>query len=63
MELVNILASVEGRETFPLVIPKEAFAAIAASFFLFLGLVTYSFRNVANRHSEKWSDASDNAHH
>ena len=58
-----ILAS-ETEVTHPLVIPAIAFAIIAAGFFVFMGLVTYSYKNVAARHRQKWSEASDHgAHH
>ncbi|MDH6278782.1 MAG: hypothetical protein ACEQR4_00840 [Rhodoluna sp.] len=57
-----ILAS-EAEVTYPLVIPAIAFAIIAAGFFTFLGLVTYSYKDVAARHRQKWSDASDHAAH
>jgi hypothetical protein len=54
----------ETEVTHPLVIPAIAFALIAAGFFTFLGLVTYSYKNVANRHSQKFSSAEDHgAHH
>lgn len=58
-----ILAN-EAEATHPLVIPAIAFAIIAASFFVFMGLVTFSYKNVAARHRQKWSDAADHgAHH
>ncbi|AXE54438.1 MULTISPECIES: hypothetical protein [Aurantimicrobium] len=64
MNAVEILANTEGHETFPLVLPAIAFGIIAAGFFTFLGLVTYSYKNVAARHRQKWSEASDHgAHH
>ena len=46
-----ILAS-EAEVTYPLVIPAIAFAIIAAGFFTFLGLVTYSYKDVAARHRQ-----------
>lgn len=63
MNAVEILANTEGQESFPLVIPAIAFAIIAAGFFTFLGLVTYSYKDVAARHRQKWSAANDNAAH
>ena len=57
-----ILAS-EAEATFPLVLPAIVFGIIAAGFFTFLGLVTYSYKDVAARHRQKWSDASDHAAH
>lgn len=44
----------------PLVMPNWAFALTAFVVFLFMGIVTWSFRDVANRHAHK--TASD-AHH
>lgn len=61
MDFVSILANAEGATEFPLVIPSIAFAAIAAGFFIFMGLVTYSYKNVASRHRDKWSEG--NSHH
>jgi hypothetical protein len=63
MNASEILANTEGHESFPLVIPAIAFAIIAAGFFTFLGLVTYSYKDVAARHRQKWSDATDHSHH
>jgi hypothetical protein len=42
----------------PLVLPNWAFPAIAAAAFLVLGFVTWSYRDVANRHSDKTGGAS-----
>lgn len=57
-----ILAS-ETEVSYPLVLPAIAFAIIAAGFFTFLGLVTYSYKNVAARHRQKWSEADHGSHH
>jgi hypothetical protein len=37
----------------PLIMPPIAFAAIAFSIFLLLGVVTWTYRDVANRHAHK----------
>jgi hypothetical protein len=37
----------------PVVMPPIAFAGIAAAIFLVLAIVTFSYRDVANRHSDK----------
>jgi hypothetical protein len=37
----------------PLIMPPIAFAAIAFSVFLFFGVVTWTYRDVANRHANK----------
>ncbi|PZQ88245.1 MAG: hypothetical protein DI534_12340 [Leifsonia xyli] len=42
-------------ELAPLIAPAWVFAAIAAAIFIVLGFVTYSYRDVANRHSDKAS--------
>lgn len=48
----------------PLIMPPLAFAAIAAAIFLVLAIVTWSYRDVANRHSDKTGgDTSHDAHH
>lgn len=37
----------------PLIAPPEVIAGVAALVFLMLGLVTFAYRDVANRHSNK----------
>ena len=37
----------------PLIAPAEVIAGVAALVFLMLGLVTFAYRDVANRHSNK----------
>ena len=47
-----------------LALPNWAFPAIAAAVFLVLAFVTWSYRDVANRHSDKTGgDASAHAGH
>jgi hypothetical protein len=44
-------------------LPAFVYAIIAASAFLALGVVTFSYRDVAGRHRHKWSQTSGhNAH-
>jgi len=50
---VLVTAETEEHALNPVVMPPIAFAAIAAGIFLVLALVTYSYRDVANRHSDK----------
>jgi hypothetical protein len=57
--LAAIIAEHE-EELAPLIMPPAAFAGIAAAVFLVLALISWSFRDVANRHSDKVS-ASDHA--
>ena len=52
----------ETEEKAPLLMPALAFAGIAVGIFLLLGFVTWSFRDVANRHSNKTAKGGD-AHH
>lgn len=42
-------------ELAPLIAPPIVFAGIAAAIFVVLAFVTWSFRDVANRHSDKTS--------
>ena len=58
--LVTLVTETE--ELAPLIMPSLAFAGIAVAVFLLLGFVTWSFRDVANRHSNKTSRGGD-AHH
>ncbi len=41
-----------------LVLPNWAFPAIAAAVFIILGFVSWSWRDVANRHSDKTDGAA-----
>lgn len=42
-------------ELAPLIMPPLAFAGIAAAVFIVLAFISWSFRDVANRHSDKTS--------
>lgn len=46
------LALAETEELAPLIMPPLAFAAIAVVVFVALAVVSWSFRDVANRHTE-----------
>lgn len=50
---MSVIAAVlaETEELAPLIMPPLAFAAIAAAIFLTLLFISWSFRDVANRHS------------
>lgn len=50
-------------ELAPLIMPPAAFAGIAAAVFLVLALISWSFRDVANRHSDKTSDSDHQSSH
>ncbi|UYN84602.1 MAG: hypothetical protein KIT89_05360 [Microcella sp.] len=55
-----ILASEE--ELAPLVAPAEVIAGVAALVFIMMGLVTFAYRDVANRHSHKKSSGNSAGH-
>lgn len=59
------LAVAEHEELAPMILPPAAFAGIAAAVFVVLAFVTWSYRDVANRHSDKVSADSDHqsSHH
>jgi hypothetical protein len=44
------LALAEHEELAPMIAPPWVFAVVAAAIFTILGFVTWSFRDVANRH-------------
>ena len=52
LSLALILAEHE-EELAPLIMPPIAFAGIAAGVFIVLALISWSYRDVANRHSDK----------
>ena len=62
MSLISVLAAAEPLA--PLIMPNWAFPLIAAIIFAFLGIVTWSFRDVANRHSHRiQGSSSEPTHH
>lgn len=54
-----VFTQVAESELAPLLMPPLAFAGVTAAVFLVLGLVTWSFRDVANRHSHKFTEHDD----
>ena len=60
--LYTLIAEAE-HELAPMIMHPLGFAAVAAAFFLLSGLVTFSYRDVANRHSDKVGDAAEHGHH
>lgn len=56
-----LLAVLAAEEHAPLIMPNWAFALIAFIIFVFLGFVTWSFRDVANRHSHRVAADSGSA--
>ena len=62
MSLLTALAATE--ELAPLIMPPILFAAIGVAFFALLGFLSWSYRDVANRHSNKTNgDKSHGAGH
>jgi hypothetical protein len=49
LELANVIADVK----VPIIFPSYWFGIIAACIFLFFGVVTWTYRDVANRHAHK----------
>jgi hypothetical protein len=62
MTLFATLLAATAEKTHPLLMPPIGFAAVAFAVFLLLGIVTWSFRDVANRHSQKVGTASHDSH-
>ena len=65
MLLLVIRAAEEHRELAPMWMDPIWFAVVAGALFIFMGLVVWSFRDVANRHSHKTGPVAhgDSAHH
>ena len=59
--LSTLLAETE-EELAPLIAEPWVFAVIAASVFLILALVSWSYRDVAHRHNDKTSGAEGRGH-
>ena len=57
------LALAEHEELAPMIAPPWVFAVVAASVFAILALVSWSFRDVANRHSDKTSTTDNKSSH
>lgn len=61
---MSLLSSILAEEApAPLLAPAWVFAAIAAAIFITLAFVSWSYRDVANRHSDKTSGSADDADH
>lgn len=62
--LSRVLAATEEHHLAELFMPPVMFAVIAAAIFVALALVTWSYRDVANRHRNKTTPADpQDAHH
>jgi uncharacterized membrane protein len=62
LSIVLALAE-QPEELAPMIAPPWVFAAIAAAIFITLAFVSYSFRDVANRHSDKTSSTDNQSSH
>ncbi|MFT4028920.1 MAG: hypothetical protein QM675_03505 [Protaetiibacter sp.] len=61
--MLSTLLIAAAEEPAPLIAPPWVFALIAAIVFIVLAFVTYSYRDVANRHSDKVAaDGADDTH-
>jgi hypothetical protein len=62
MSVLSVIA--EGETLHPLVWPAPAFGIVALAIFFVMGLAMFTYRDVANRHSQK-SDKADHSggHH
>jgi len=58
-----VLAAAEEHVPQALVMPIWAFPAIAAVFFIVAGVITFTYRDVANRHSHKTGGAPEHDAH
>ena len=64
MNALSVLAATESVAHAALPFPAIVFGLIGAVVFLALGIVTWSYRDVSSRHSQKWADSdSANGHH
>lgn len=63
MPLLNILAEA-AHEPAPMFLPIWAFPLIATLFFVIIGVLTFTYRDVAHRHAEKGAghDAAHDDH-
>lgn len=64
MSALTLLANTAVAEAeHPLALPAIVWAIIFAGGFVALGLITYSYKDVAARHRNKWGKGNDSAHH
>lgn len=59
----DVITAAEEHHLAELWLPNYWFAIIPAIIFAFLGFVTWSFRDVANRHSHRTTKGSSGAQH
>ena len=61
--LADIVIAAEEHELAELWLPAYWFAIIPAAIFLVMGLVTWSFRDIAHNHRSRSADRSNEAPH
>ena len=61
---MTLLATIltEAEPLHPLIMPPIGYAIVAASTFVTLGIITWSYRDVANRHRVKLGQGSPDSH-
>ena len=59
--LADVVTALEEHQLAPLWMPVYWFAIIPAAIFTVMGFVTFSFRDVANRHRRRTTPVSDKA--
>jgi len=62
MSLITSLITAAAEESHELPMSPYGYAAIAFAVFLVLGVVVWSYRDVANRHSDKTDTTHDDQH-
>ncbi|HEY0258400.1 MAG TPA: hypothetical protein VGC18_00995 [Lacisediminihabitans sp.] len=62
MSLLSTIVQAAEETKNALVFPAWVFPLIAAVAFIFLGLIVWSFRDVANRHSQKTGGSPASGH-
>ncbi|HRN28952.1 MAG TPA: hypothetical protein PK890_04540 [Terrimesophilobacter sp.] len=61
--IADVVTAAEEHQLAELWLPSYWFAIIPAAIFLVLGLVTFSFRDVANRHRARTENSANEARH
>lgn len=61
--MLSLVHAVAEGTTAPIIAPPWVFPLIAAIVFIVLAVVSWSYRDVANRHSDKTSDAASHSEH
>lgn len=61
--LAEVVTALEEHQLAPLWMPIYWFAIIPAAIFVIMGFVTFSFRDVANRHRNRTTAGSNEANH